>query len=48
MSKLSLNEVALRKIVYTFIDFKMDTENKIITIHLIMKGESKSNNFVII
>jgi hypothetical protein len=48
MSKLSLNEVALRKIVYAFIDFEMDTENKIITIHLIMKGESKSNIFVII
>ncbi len=40
MSKLGLNEVALRKILYAFIDFKMDTENKIITIHLIMKGRN--------
>jgi len=33
MSKLSFNEVALQKIVYAFIDFKLDTENKIITIY---------------
>jgi len=48
MSKLSLNEVALPKSLYAFKDFKIDTENKIITIHLFMKGESKSNIFVII
>ncbi len=48
LSKLSLNEVALRKTVYAFNDFKTDTKNKIRTIYLIMKGESKSNIFVII
>ncbi len=48
MSKLSLNEVALRKSLYAFKDFKIDTENKIITINLFMKGESKFNIFVII
>ncbi len=48
MIKLSLNELALGKSLYAFNDFKIDTENKIITIHLFMKGESKSNIFVII
>ena len=48
MSKLSLNEVALPKSLYAFKDFKIDTENKIITIDLFMKGESKFNIFVII
>jgi hypothetical protein len=45
MSKLSLNEVALGKPGYAFIDFKIDTENKIIIIYLFIKGESKSNIF---
>ena len=45
---MSLNEKAISKNMYAFKDFKIDTRNKIITIHLLMKEESKSNIFVII